>query len=61
MVRAFVVAPTHMHAQAIGRGVAQRMIQHFDMQLGAAQKFFDAAIAIHRVPAHGKIRRIDLQ
>ena len=61
MMGAFIIAPAHMHAQPIGRGVAQRMIQHLDMQLGAAQEFFDAAIAIHRLPAHGKIRRIDLQ
>ena len=61
VVRPLVVAPADVHANPLGRDVSQRVVQHLDVERGQAQELVDAAVAIHRVPAHGEVRCVDLQ
>ena len=49
-----------MHADAIRRHVAQRMVQHFHMPRGQADELAGGARPVHGVPAHGHVGRIDL-
>ena len=60
-VRSLVVAPAHVHADAIGRHVAQRMVQHLDVPRREADEVVLGARPVHRVAAHRHVRRVDLQ
>ena len=61
MMRAFVIAPAHMHAKLLRRNTRERMIERLDMELRALAEFRHAEIGILNVPAHGEIGAIDLQ
>ncbi len=41
--------------------VAQRVVQHLDVARRGLQELADARVAVHRVPAHAEVRRVDLQ
>ena len=43
------------------RDCPQRLVEHLDVDLGETEEILDAAFAVHRVPAHGQIRCVDLQ
>ena len=60
-VRAFVVAPADMHAHAVGGDVAKRVVQDFNMDLGAANELGFAAFRIHHVAAQAEVGGVDLQ
>jgi hypothetical protein len=59
-VRTLIIPPTHMHADAIGRNIGQRMIQRFHLDLGIPQEARLIQILKARVPSHRQIRTIEL-
>ena len=61
VVRAFVIAPAHVHAQLLGRDVGQRMVQGLHMHLRALAKFGKGQIGVLDVPPHGQIGAVNLQ
>ena len=61
VVRALVVAPAQVHAHAVGGNVAQRVVDRLHVALDAGHEFLVGAVAVHDVPAHGQVGRVDLQ
>src|SRR5262245_32752207 len=60
-VGALVIAPAHVHPHPVGRNIGDRCIQRIDMDLGAAQELGVVQVLEARVPAHRKVRAVDLQ
>ena len=47
VVRALVVAPAHVHPHAVGGDVAQRLVEHLDVQRRALDEFLVGSVAVH--------------
>ena len=61
VVRAFVVAPAHMHADALRGHIAQRVVQRLHLQVGIAQKLGVVHVTKLDMAAHGQVGRVNLQ
>src|SRR5262249_59697328 len=61
MVRALVVPPAQVHADAGGRHVGQRMIEGLDLEFRVAEELRLFGIAETDVTTHGEVGRVDLQ
>ena len=61
VMRAFVVAPTEMHTQPLGRDVRHRVIERLDVQLRLHAPFREVQVRVLNVPPHAKVGAVDLQ
>ena len=61
VVRALVVAPAEMQAHAVGRDVAQRVIQRLHVRRGDLHELRVADVRKREVPAHRQVRTVDLE
>jgi hypothetical protein len=61
VVWSFVVAPAEVQAHAVGRDVAQGVIQGLDVGGGDLQELGVADLGKREVPAHCQVRAVDLE
>ena len=61
MVRAFVVAPTYVHAHSFSRDVSERVIKRLDVLGCPFAKFRKIQARILNMSTHRQIRTVDLQ
>ena len=61
LVVALVVAPAQVQAHAVGRDVAERVVQRLDVALGDLHELRVAELGKRDVTPHREVRAIDLQ
>ena len=61
MMRSLVIAPAHVHADALCWNVAKRMIERLHLQVCIAQKLSIVHITKLDVTAHREVGRVNLQ